>query len=104
MKRLLLLGLTLAGCAQSPPAGAPVITVGMSAQEARARIAGADPPYAAVAIKSANVPPNNTENIVTDVTTVYAGPNIIKIREVDYVVVEVQYNPVANVPPSVSMY
>jgi hypothetical protein len=106
MKRLLLLGLILAGCTQAPPQGAPVVTVGMSAQEARARIAAADPPFAAVAIRSQNVPPNNTDNIVTDVTTVYArnGPGVIKVREVDYVVVEVDYNPVAKVPSSISQY
>src|SRR5215469_5619442 len=104
MKRFMLLGLIVAGCTQAPPPGAPVIKVGMSAQEARALIAAADPPFAPVAIRSINVPPNNTKNILTDVTTVFAGPGVIKIREVDSVVVEVEYNPVAQVQPSVSMY
>jgi hypothetical protein len=107
MKRLMLLGLVLTGCAQaSRPTGAPLITVGMSAEEARARILAANPPFAPVVMKSINVPPNDTKNILTDVTTVYASPasGVIKIREVDYVVVEVDYNPVAKVQPSVSKY
>ena len=102
----LLLGLILAGCTQTPPPQTPVITVGMSGEEARARIAAADPPFAPVSIRSNNVNPNNTGNISTDVTTVYArrGPGVIRMREVDYVVVEVEYNPVVKMPPSVSMY
>ena len=104
MKCLMLLGLVLAGCSQASPPGVPAITVGMSAQEARARLLAANPPFAPVSIVSKNPIPNDTRNVATDVTTVYAGPGVVKIHEVDYVVVEVEYNPVANVPPFVSMY
>jgi hypothetical protein len=104
MKRPLLLAVILAGCSQAPPPqGLPAIAIGMAGDEARARLIAAD--FAAVAIRSINVDPENTKNTLTDVTTVYSRPaGVVKIREVDSVVVDVQYNPVAQVPPAVSKY